>query len=86
MCEEGVGRMKFTAGQLKHIYIPGCWEDSQPLKYWLVELVRAKYYLDADAPVGWLGFGVHTSNRECLVSLCAECTAEFEPVPLAHLG
>lgn len=24
MCEEGVGRMKFTAGQLKHIYIPGC--------------------------------------------------------------
>lgn len=44
MCEKGVSRMKFTAGQLKHIYISDCWE-SKLLKYWLTECVQAKYHL-----------------------------------------
>lgn len=37
MCEKGVNKMNFTAGQLKHIYISDFWESNQLLKYWLTE-------------------------------------------------
>lgn len=90
MCEEGVSRMKFTAGQLKHIYIPGCWEESEPLKYQLTELIRTEYFLFLRCwctyQLSWLWLSPQTSNGKWLETLYTECTAEFESVPLAHLG